>query len=173
MTFEDVIEQHHDEIFRFLWRLMASSPGGAATAEDLTQEVFLRAYRAYARLQPDSNVRAWLYRIATNCAYTALKRVQREDHRRADLPDADDTLLPDPLPLPHDQVASGETLDVLRRAIGDLPPKQQAALVMRYLQDIDYADIAAALECSKASARANVYQAIQRLRRDLALQGVN
>lgn len=157
--FEVLIDNHHDEIFRYLWRLLDSG-GYAHEAEDLTQEVFIRAYRAYDRLRPDSNVRAWLYKIATNCAYTTLKQSKRDP-----LPLIDEA--PDGRLQPHQQVSHDETLTEIQDAIEILPPKQRAALIMRYLQELDYAEIANVLNCSEDSARANVYQAIRRLRRDL------
>jgi RNA polymerase sigma factor (sigma-70 family) len=52
----------------------------------------------------------------------------------------------------------------LRKLVGDLPAKQRACITLRYLQDLEYSEIAQALDCSQESARANVYQAIQRLR---------
>jgi RNA polymerase sigma-70 factor (ECF subfamily) len=57
---------------------------------------------------------------------------------------------------------------MIRRSIASLPAKQQMAVVLRHVQGLDYAEIAEALECSEDSARANVYQAIRRLRRELA-----
>lgn len=160
--FETLIERYHDEIYSYLWRLLdgAGKADGAFDAQDLTQEVYLRAYRAFERLRPDSNYRAWLYKIATNCAYTALKRGKRSDP----LPDN----LADTGPSPHQQAARNETLGIVQQAIDRLPPKQQAAVVMRYVQELDYAEVAQALDCSEDSARANVYQAVRRLRRELA-----
>lgn len=167
--FEDIIETHHDEIYRYVWRLLdgAHRSEGAVEAHDLVQEVFLRAYRAYARLRPGSNVRAWLYKIATNCTYSAMRREHRGgaaglpliDERDAQLDDAD---------LPDAQFVIGQTLESVRQAITELPPKQRAALVMRYVQELEYDEIATALGCSEDSARANVYQAIKRLRVALA-----
>lgn len=161
--FEVLIDNHHDEIFRYLWRLLDSG-GRAQEAEDLTQEVFMRAYRAYDRLRPDSNVRAWLYKIATNCAYTALKRAKHDP-----VPLIDEA--PDGRLQPHQQVSHNETLSEIQSAIETLPTKQRAALIMRYLQELDYAEIADALNCSEDSARANVYQALRRLRCDFAHEG--
>ncbi|MGB2896744.1 MAG: sigma factor [Anaerolineales bacterium] len=71
--FETLVEKHWDEIFAYLWRLI---PGDQA--EDCLQETFLRAFRAYERTPPDSNYRAWLYKIATNVARTAHTRRRRE-----------------------------------------------------------------------------------------------
>src|SRR5678816_1624883 len=81
LRFEELIERHHYEIFAYLWRVMGSDGRRdvATEVEDLTQEVFLRAYEGFAELRPNSNHGAWLYTIATHCAYTQLRRMK---HRR-------------------------------------------------------------------------------------------
>jgi RNA polymerase sigma-70 factor (ECF subfamily) len=168
MRFETLIDQYHDEIYAYLWRLLATSPDPAVEAQDLVQEVFLRAYRAYSRLPASSNYRAWLYKIATNCANTALRRGQHMARNAHDSPGEAFPDLPDSAPTPHDLVTGAETLDGVRAAIDDLPFKQRTALVMRYVQGVDYDGIAEALGCSSESARANVYQAVRQLRRRLA-----
>jgi RNA polymerase sigma-70 factor (ECF subfamily) len=163
--FETLIDDYHDEIYRYLWRMLpGGGQAGVTTADDLTQEVFLRAYRAFGRLRADSNYRAWLYKIATNCAYTALKRAGREAVGVEDV----ERLAASADGHPEKQAIDRDALDRLRRLIEQLPPKQQAAVVMRYLQELSYAEIAQALACSQDSARANVYQGIQRLRRESA-----
>lgn len=170
LRFETLIERHHDEIYRYLWRLLAGAPGAdrAVEAADLTQEVFARAYDAYGRLHPDSNYRAWLYRIATNCAMTTLRRSSRRAAVNQPLPADLHALAPDPAPTPDQLVSHAELSDGVAHSIRALPTKQQAALVMRYLQEMAYDEIAEVLECSADSARANVYQALKRLRSELA-----
>src|SRR6516162_882337 len=81
LRFEELIERHHDEIFTYLWRLLGKDGlrDRAMDVEDLVQDVFLRAYESFATLRPNSNYRAWLYKIATHCAYTQLRRTK---HRR-------------------------------------------------------------------------------------------
>jgi RNA polymerase sigma-70 factor (ECF subfamily) len=169
LRFETLIERHHDEIFGYLWRLLdgAGRHDYAVDAEDLTQEVFMRAYRAFERLRPGSNYRAWLYKIATNCAYTALKRARRQ--ARHTTPPGDEIHhIPEGGPSHDDRVIVKESVALVRQAIDALPTRQRAAVIMRHIQGLDYAEIAAAMDCSEDSARANVYQAIRRLRRDLA-----
>jgi RNA polymerase sigma-70 factor (ECF subfamily) len=163
--FETLIERHHDEIYAYLWRLLADATFAdrASDAHDLTQEVFLRAYRAYPRLRANSNIRAWLYKIATNCAYTLFTHSRRWPTANplawdeADEPVAGEPSL-------EDLAALGEMLGALRESIAQLPPRQRAALLMRYVQELEYAEVAQALECTEEAARANVYQAIRRLR---------
>ena len=148
---------HRDEIFAYLWRLI---PGDQA--EDCLQETFLRAFRAYERTAPDSNYRAWLYKIATNVARSAHTRRQRDMTRELNHPIASEgrTLL--------DSVIFRDDLKVVLQAVETLPHKQRAALMMRKYQEMDYRDIGVALECSPATARAHVYQALKKLRVRLA-----
>jgi len=166
LRFEELIERHHDEIFAYVWRLLASdrSSDRKTEAEDLVQEVYLRAYRSFSRLRANTNHRAWLYKIATNCAYSRLRQIQGGRGKAAALANlaavsgnAGDTL-----------ASHRQTGQPLRYLVNQLPAKQKACVTLRYLQDLDYPEIAQALGCSQESARANVYQAIRRLR--LALE---
>jgi RNA polymerase sigma-70 factor (ECF subfamily) len=167
--FEALIENHHDEIYRYLWRMLnnAGRSDSRVEAQDLTQEVFMRAFRGFKQLRRDSCHRAWLYKIATNCAYTALKQGQRQAHHS--VPFADEILeIPAAAHLsPDQQVVIGETLEAIQQSISVLPPKQKAAVVLRHVQSLSYPEIAQALGCSEDSARANVYQGLRRLRREL------
>jgi RNA polymerase sigma-70 factor, ECF subfamily len=163
--FEDLLEAHHDEIYGYLWRLLdgASRADAAIEAQDLTQETFMRAYRAYPRLAANSNTRAWLYKIATNNATSHFRR----NGRMAALNDEADDL---PAPVgerPEAMVTFSESVGEVQAAAATLPPKQRAALAMRYGQEMNYDEIAAALGCSEDSARAHVYQALKRLRTTL------
>jgi RNA polymerase sigma-70 factor, ECF subfamily len=156
--FEELIDRHHDELFAYIWRLLGNERASdvALDAEDLVQDVFLRAYENYARLRPDSNHRAWLYKIATNCAFTRLRRAKLSREKFFDLDQAAIKNAPSP-----DRALMAARL---RALVAELPAKQKACVTLRYLQDLGYSEIARILDCSEASARANVYQAIQRLR---------
>ena len=156
--FEQLIDRHHAELFAYLWRLLGKARGSdsALEVEDLVQEVFLRAYKNYARLRPDSNPRAWLYKIATNCAFTKLRRVKKWREKASELGNR--------AIQSSDSPGRAPMAARLRSLVGDLPAKQRTCVTLRYLQDLDYAEIAQTLNCSEESARANVYQGIQRLR---------
>lgn len=170
--FEVVVEMYHDELYRYIWRMLntANRTDAADESGDLTQETFMRAYRAYSRLRADSNVRAWLYKIATNCVYSALKRDRQKFGSAMPLLDEHDEILEDGHDTPDMQFLAGETAEAVQAAIARLPAKQRSALIMRYVQELDYAEIALSLDCSEDSARANVYQAIKRLRAWLAAE---
>lgn len=161
--FEELIESHHREIYRYLWRLSLSYGSGdpAAEADDLTQETFMRAYTAYPKLRPDSNARAWLYKIATNCAHTVLGR----QSRRAPLEASADHLHgSSTIGSPEASAIERQRADRLQSALATLPFKQRTAVTLRHLEGLSYDDIGGVIDCSPESARANVYQGLQRLR---------
>jgi RNA polymerase sigma factor (sigma-70 family) len=146
-------------VYRFLMGTV-----GPNEVDDCFQETFLAALRAYPKLRSGDNLRGWVLAIATRKAIDAA----RARGRRAE-PVGDVTAL-----LPAG--AGGHTVDVESEAFGDsieeplrndilaLPPMQRVALVHRVLLDRPYAELAAAMGCSVESARANVYQALRKLR---------
>jgi RNA polymerase sigma-70 factor (ECF subfamily) len=157
--FEMLVEAHHAEILRYLGRLTARS----SEAEDLSQETFLRAYRAYRTLAPDANARAWLFAIATNLtrnhfrserrrrvAHTVLRETRTD--RDGDDPEAESEL--------------SEARTHLDLVVASLPLRQRMAFVLRKVHDFDYDVIAQSLACSAESARAHVFQALKKIRRD-------
>jgi RNA polymerase sigma-70 factor (ECF subfamily) len=140
-----------------------------ADAEDCLQETFLRAFRAYARVRAGTNYRAWLYKIATNTARSHFKRRKRSETHTTDL---DPDLQADELSL-ADRVERQALLVAVAQAVEELPQHQRAALIMRKYQELGYAEIGLALNCGQAAARANVYQALKKLRAQLVETEVN
>ena len=160
--FDVLVERHSAEIFAYVWRMLRD----AADAEDCLQETFLRAFRSYGHVRAGTNYRAWLYKIATNTARSQWKcRMRNETHTTELDPDrqADEMSV-------ADRVERKALLAAVTRAVEALPDQQRAALIMRKYQELSYAEIAAALECTEAAARANVYQAVKKLQ---AKFGVN
>ncbi len=157
--FETLVTTHSAAVFAYLWRLLRDH----AEAEDCLQDTFLRAYRAYGRLNGHSSPQAWLYRIATNVARTRLKQRAREAVRTAAL----DPELVAAGPGPAEQASQAALLSAVAAAVDALPHHQRAALILRQYQGLSYQQVAAVLECSPESARANVYQALKKLRMEV------
>ena len=154
VTLAELTERHRGEIVGYLARML----GDRQEAEDACQDVFLRAHRAFARLGPEAKSRAWLYRIATNTGLNAARSRARRVAR---------AIAVDPDALPADAGPSPERREELRamkRAVEALPPRQRAALMLRQFQGLGYAEIAASLGGNEVAARANVYQALKKLR---------
>lgn len=157
---DSLVETHSAEIYRYLWRMLYDT----ADAEDCLQETFLRVLRAYPRLPADSNFRAYLYKVATNVAHTHATRRNQHNHRQTELLD----ITPSPDLSPSEQVTENDLLTAVFTAVNALPHKQRAAFMMRQYQALDYPEIAAALATTETSARANVYQALKKLREQFA-----
>ena len=151
--FETLLEKHNREIFVYLWRMLPTPED----AEDCLQDTFLKAYKAFPRLKNHDHLRAWLYKIATNTANTHFKK------------NRDNTIeitenLPNSNPSIPSQIESKLLLEEVRSAVEILPKKQRAALMLSKCQHLKYPEIAKVLNISEDSARANVYQALKKLR---------
>ena len=126
---------------------------GREAAEDCFQETFLAALRAYPRLSDAGNLRGWLITIAHRKAIDH----HRENGRRP-VPVAQLAEMPVTDPLPNDGLWS---------AVAALPPKQRAAVALRYASDLPHSEIAAALGCSPEAARRSLHEGMKRLRKEL------
>jgi RNA polymerase sigma-70 factor (ECF subfamily) len=156
VTFDDLLERHQTEIYRFSLQLTRNR----ADADDLYQETLIKAFRAFDRLDCTANHRAWLYRIATNTFLSGKRKANREDSLDA----AGEAIMPAD---PADHASDLEARDLLHeveRFVACLPDKQRVALILRKYHEMDYAEIAANLKCSEAAARANVHEALRKLR---------
>jgi len=158
--FDTLVDEHSREIFAYLWRMLRDPQD----AEDALQETFLRAFKGFPRLEDDSNLRAWLYKIATNVAYTLLKKRNRLSSRTSDLSEFTSIAT-------NDDLARCDLMEVVLQAVEQLPHHQQSALMLRNYQGFSYGEIGEALDCSPEAARANVYQAVKKLRRQFAVEG--
>lgn len=164
-AFDAMVEAHHGEIYRYLRRLTAYG----SEADDLSQETFLRAYRAYHTLGVDANVRGWLFTIATNLARNHFRSESRR--RRAQAEVRASRAMSDGA-APDGEMLLGEASRRLDGVVARLPVKQRAAFVLRKVHDLDYEAIARTLDCSAESARAHVFQALKKIRHAFAEHGV-
>ena len=163
-AFEAVLAAHEVEIYRYLRRLVPS----AEEAADLHQETFVRAFRAYPRLDAAANVRAWLYRIAGNLARDAYRRRTVRSAMASPLGGIASNAPARPADDPAAHALAGEMADVIREALLGLTSRQRAAVIGRVLEGGEYADVARALGCSETTARQHVSQGLRRLRGRLA-----
>lgn len=155
------MDRHGPELRRHASRML----GGDDDAEDILQQVWMSVVRRPPDLGPGSNVRAWLYRAATNAA---LDRLATDRRRRAAL-QGDARLVPDHDPAPDEGLLrlDARSRARIREHVHRLPRKQRDAVWLRWVEGEDYPVVAAKLGSSEASARANVYQGLKRLRREL------
>jgi RNA polymerase sigma factor (sigma-70 family) len=149
--FQALLDEHAADVMAVLRGAV-----GRTDAEDCFQETFLAALRAYPRLRDTSNLRGWLLTIAHRKAI---------DHHRANgrrpLPVAEVVAMEGTSPEP-------ELDEGIWALVGALPPKQRAAVALRYACDLPHAEIGAALGCSPEAARRSLHEGIKRLRKELS-----
>ena len=147
--FERFYGEHCDEVLGYLRRLLGQR------AEDAWQETFLRALRAYDRLEHGRHLRAWVFTIATR---VALDELGRKGRATVSLEEAPELAGGEPTRAAYDQ---------LEPYTAKLPPTERAAVVLRYGYDLPYGEIGAALGSSEEAARAAASSGVRRLRRNL------
>jgi RNA polymerase sigma-70 factor (ECF subfamily) len=158
--FETLMTAHHGEIYRYL----ARATGRASDADDLSQETFIRAYRAYGALPPDANTRAWLFTIATNLSRNHFRAQKR---RRLAYAAVSATAGESDGADPEGEVLGREAGQLLQATVRRLPLKQRLAFLQRKIHGLEYDEIGRTLECSGESARAHVFQAMRKIRQAL------
>ena len=158
-AFDVIVERHRRTVYQLCYRFV----GNHEDASDLSQDVFLRAFRGLRNFKGESSLGTWLYRIGVN---VCLNRVSAktpvnepiEKHQHVD----------DRSESPSDRVLRGERAMQVRAAITRLPRKQRAALILRMYHEMSHQEIAETLGSSVGAVKANVFHALQNLKKLLA-----
>jgi RNA polymerase sigma factor (sigma-70 family) len=142
--FETFYETHKEEVFRFLAHRL-----GRDSAEDAFQETFLRALRAYPRLEHGEHLRAWALTIASRIVVDDVRKRRPQGE------------------LPELSSEDGRpAFEELAPLTDELPPKERAAVVLRYGYDLEYDEIGAALGSNETAARQAASSGVRRLRKE-------
>jgi RNA polymerase sigma-70 factor, ECF subfamily len=153
-TAAELFEQYHGPIFAYIYRLVNQCD----LAQDLAQETFLQVVRHRQRLPEVSNRRAWLYRIATNLAFNALKRGRRFQWLPWQAVDgAGSAGSPDPADALHDR-------DAVTTALNALPTHYRAPLLLYSRYELSINEIAQALQISPAAVKTRLHRAREMFR---------
>ena len=147
--FQALLDEHGEVVMAVLRGAV-----GRDGAEDCFQETFLAALRAYPKLADDGNLRGWLVTIAHR---KAIDFHRAKGRRPVPVAEVAEVAVEDPVP-------DGGVWT----AVGALPPKQRAAVTLRYASDLPHAEIADALGCTPEAARRSLHEGLKRLRKELA-----
>jgi len=162
--FAGLVRQHLRRVFAVLYRIV----NNRADAQDLAQDVFLKAYQRRHQLRDLERALPWLLRIASNAAidFRRARAVER-------VPEAwTEELEPgSPAPSPEQALVQHERQQLLREALKVLAPKERTALVLRDLEGLSGAEVARALGCSEITVRTHIASARIKLRRYLEKAG--
>jgi RNA polymerase sigma factor (sigma-70 family) len=149
--FQRFLDAQRDDVWRFLVAAV-----GRDAADDCFQETFIAAMRAYPTTRIE-NPRAWVLTIAHRKALDHHRARARRPVPVGAVPDA---------PAPPEHELHGPADGVWAR-VADLPPKQRAALLLRFAGDLSHRDVARALGCSEEAARRSAHEGLKRLREEL------
>ncbi len=166
--FEDIVAENESKIFNTIY----SFTGDYEDALDLTQEAFISAYRHIDKFRQESNIYTWLYRIAINLCKKHYNRKKKQDLVFT-------SSLDDPETLQRVEKRASEyrsaieilELDeeqsMIRREIACLPKKHRAVIILKYLQDLSYEEVADVLGCGVGTVKSRLSRAKEKLKQRL------
>ncbi len=153
-AFDRLVERFQRDVYRLCYRYVNNHED----ANDVAQEVFLKAYRAIRRFRGDSSFSTWLYRIAVNTClnFRSARKPQTEE-----LPEA----LADPRAGVAASLESDEQARRVRDAIRRLPEKQRATLILKVYHELTHEEVARILGSTVGTVKANLFHALGNLRK--------
>lgn len=152
--FRMITQKYGAPVYWHIRRLLVSHDD----AQDVLQDTLIKVFRSFSSLKDPNALKPWIYRIATN---EAIRAVQRNRMPR-ELLDRIDDKGANIAAEPYVDLSDAETVK-LQKAILSLPPKQQAVFNMRYYDEMDYAQIAEAAECTVSTAKVNYHLAKEKI----------
>jgi RNA polymerase sigma-70 factor (ECF subfamily) len=169
--FEAFMQNYQNMVFSTAMRLVASH----AEAEDIAQEVFLKAYERFAELRESPTAPGWLKTVATNMSLNHLSRYRArwtffselfagrddDEEREIELPGSGDV---------DEELSRSDTHEFVEQALQKLPPAQRVPLVLYHLEGLRYEEIAAKLSVSLGKVKTDIHRGREALRRKLQLQ---
>lgn len=155
-AFNALVREHQQRVFHVVRRMVKSDDD----ALDITQEVFIRAWKGIDRFKGDAKIFTWLYRIAVNLSLNHLRSAWfrsfiplGEDHERFGATDQN----------VHEAIEQDEAKLAVSSAIEKLPPKQRAVFVLRYYEELPYEEISGILKTSVGGLKANYHHAVKKI----------
>jgi RNA polymerase sigma-70 factor, ECF subfamily len=155
-AFETLIERYRDPVLNFIFKYVGDSFG----AEDIAQDVFLRVYRAASEFEPKGKVSTWIFKIAYNLS---LNEVLRRS-RFCPITDIEDRGFE---AAEQNHIGLKELAEEVMDAVGHLPEKQRAALLLRVNEGLSYAEIGSVLSTSISSVESLLFRARGNLKKIL------
>lgn len=150
-AFAQLVRLNQDRVFRFVLRMT----GSRDDALDLTQETFMKAWQALPRWQPQAQFRTWLFQIARNGALDLLRRRAVLDF----VPIDDEPELPAHAPTAEDRLELRQRYRMLDDALRRLPAEHREILLLREVEEMSYAEIAATLNIEEGTVKSRLARA--------------
>lgn len=162
-SFRKLVEKYYKQVFNLALRLI----GDRDEAEDITQETFLNIFKNLSYFNPDFKFSTWVFKVATNTCFSFLRKKERVSN----LQFQEEVCLNFPADLnnPADLYERKERCEQLRFAIGQLPSKYKVVLLLKYMSDLSYKEIADTLQISVHDVETTLYRGRKMLAMRLAI----
>jgi RNA polymerase sigma-70 factor (ECF subfamily) len=149
---------------RKLGRLLSRMVRDAAEIDDITQESFIKAYRALPQFRGESAFYTWLYRIAVNTAKNYLMAKGKREVAASDLVDEDgegmeDVLMPHDIATPDAELQTKQIAKAVNETVDALPEELRTAITLREIEGLSYEEIAAMMDCPIGTVRSRIFRA--------------
>ena len=160
-AFEELLTRHYQSVYRLAYRFLYDSP----EAEDITQEVFLRVFRAAQTYSPKAKFSTWLYTITKNLCFNELRK-----KRSVTIFSIEDEMLPELPSVDESPVSKLEEAEVKKRvldAVRELPANLRIAVLLLKYHDLSYEEVADILGCTVNAVKLRVHRAKKFLARSV------
>lgn len=162
-AFGGLVEQYRDNVYRLAYRMC----GNAYDADEAAQEAFVAAWRALPNFRGDAKFSTWLYRLTTNAAIDVMRREKRHqtvgDGEMIDVADDADS--------PQETVERTEQQEAVQKALSTLSEEYREILLLRYMEELDYSEIAEVLQLPSGTVKSRINRAKAALKAALLKSG--
>ena len=168
-SFGTLVERYKNRVYNVACRIL----NNAEDAEDISQEAFVSAYKSLRQFDIQKKFGPWLFRITANLCIDFLRRRKYQsvslDENGAYLDDDNTIQIPDKSPSPQKLTENAELKEIMEETIAELPPKYRITLMLRYIEDYTYSEIADALDTSVDTVKTHIHRGREILKKKLRL----
>lgn len=162
-AFGELVEQYRDNVYRLAYRMC----GNAYDADEAAQEAFVAAWRALPNFRGDAKFSTWLYRLTTNAAIDVMRR----EKRHQTVGDGEMIEVADDADSPQETVERTEQQEAVQEALATLSEEYREVLLLRYMKELDYAEIAEVLQLPSGTVKSRINRAKAALKNALLKSG--
>lgn len=166
-SFSVLVERYQKQIYSLTYRL-TNDP---EDAQDLAQEVFIHIYKVLGKYDQERKFFSWMYKVATNVCYNALRRGKNEQTVALEKVIEMIPLISSSETHPEEYFQRRETQEIVRNAVAELPDKYRLPLVLRYLEDLTYKEIAEYMDLPVTTIETRLYRGKSMLQKKLQILG--
>lgn len=166
-AFNELVRLFERRIYAHAYQML----GNHTEADDVLQETFVRLVKNIARLRTDANLPSFIFRIATNLCIDIIRKRQR---REVNIDESDveaargyQLELSRRISTPEEETERRELMELITAAIAELPPKQQATIVLHDVEGYSKEEVADIMNCPQATVRSNLHIARSKVKRKL------